>query len=222
MSNKCPKCNEKLSPLYMKQTCPKCDTNLVYYDLDKRLQEDHEKAMREQEAVDRVLNNIKTSAFGGKEQIFRFVMMFSPLLWMCLPIYTQMNRETLEITNISLITLIKSIIATVTNADNGMNLDMWLSDKAYFCTLVLIACIIIFSLAEIISSLFSVGKNALMRNRIFHYVNLIVCFALSCLPIVNGFSHSIGITLVLTTYMSVGGLHKYVDKKLNPKDEKEE
>lgn len=222
MSNKCPKCNEKLSPFYMKQTCPKCDTNLVYYDLENRLQADHEKAMKEQEAVDRVLNNIKASAFGGKEQIFRFIMMFSPLLWMCMPMYTQLNRETLESTNISLITLIKSIIATVTKADNGMNLDMWLSDKAYFFTLVLIACIIIFSLAEIISSLFSVGKNALKRNRIFHYINLVICFIISCLPIANGFSHSIGITFVLITYMQVGRLHKSVNKKLNPKDEKEE
>ena len=67
MSN-CPKCNEKLSPFYMKQNCPKCNTNLVYYDLDNRLQADHEKAMKEQEAVDRVLNNIKTSAFGLEDE----------------------------------------------------------------------------------------------------------------------------------------------------------
>ncbi len=217
--NKCPKCNEKLSPFYMKQTCPKCETNLVYYDLENRLQADHEKAMKEQEAVDRVLNNIKTSAFGGKEQISRFIFMFSPLLWMCLPIYSYLNRETLESTNISLITLIKSIIATVTKADNSMNLDMWLSDKAYFFTLVVIACIIIFSLAEIISSLFSIGKNALKRNRIFHYINLIVFFILSCLPIANGFSHSIGIIFIFITYINVGGLHKSVDKKLNTKEE---
>ncbi len=214
--NKCPKCNEKLSPFYMKQNCPKCDTNLVYYDLENRLQADHEKAMKEQDAIDRVLNNIKTSAFGGKTQILRFIMMFSPLLWMCLPMYTQLNRETLESTGISLITLIKSIIATVSNADNGaMTFDMWLSDKAYFCTLVLIACIIILSLAEIISSLFSVGKNALKRNRIFHYINYVICFGASCLPIINGFSHSIGLLFVLTSYTSVGRLHKVIDKKLN-------
>ena len=66
MSNKCPKCNEKLSPLYMKQNCPKCNTNLVYYNLDKRLEADHIQAMKEQETVDCVLNNIKTSAFGEK------------------------------------------------------------------------------------------------------------------------------------------------------------
>lgn len=220
MSNKCPKCNAKLSPLYMKQNCPKCNTNLVYYDLENRLKADHEKAIKEQEAVDRVLNNIKTSAFGGKEQIARFVMMFSPLLWMCLPMYSSLNHETLESTNISLITLIKSIIATVSNSDNGaMTFDMWLSNKAYFFTLVVFACIIIFSLAEIISSLFSVGKKALKRNRIFHYINVIVCFVACCLPIINDFSHSIGVTLVLTTYVIIGGLHKTIDKKLNLKEE---
>lgn len=220
MSNKCPKCGEKLSPFYMKQTCPKCDTNLVYYDLDKRLQADHEKAIREQEAVDRVLNNIKTSAFGGKQQIFRFIMMFSPLLWMCLPMYTHFNSETFENTNISLITLIKSIIASVTQADNGaIPFDMWLSDKEYFFTLVLIACIIIFSLAEIISSLFSIGKNALKRNRIFHIINFVVCFAVSCVPIAGAFSHSIGLIFVLTAYASVWRLHKLIDKKLNSKNE---
>lgn len=217
MSN-CPKCNEKLSPFYMKQNCPKCNTNLVYYDLDNRLQADHEKAMKEQEAVDRVLNNIKTSAFGGKEQITRFILMFSPLLWMCLPMYSQLNRETFETTNISLITLIKSIITTVGNADNGaMTFDMWLSDKAYFCILLLIACIIIFSLADIISSLFSIGKNALKRNMIFHIINFVIFFAVSILPIIgeNGIRSSIGVIFTFISYLSVGSCHKIIDKKLN-------
>lgn len=217
MSN-CPKCNEKLSPFYMKQNCPKCNTNLVYYDLDNRLQADHEKAMKEQEVVDRVLNNIKTSAFGGKEQITRFILMFSPLLWMCLPMYSQLNRETFETTNISLITLIKSIIATVGNADNGaMTFDMWLSDKAYFCILLLIGCIIIFSLADIISSLFSIGKNALKRNMIFHIINFVIFFAVSILPIIgeNGIRSSIGVIFTFISYLSVGSCHKIIDKKLN-------
>ena len=217
MSN-CPKCNEKLSPFYMKQNCPKCGTNLVYYDLDNRLQADHEKAIKEQETVDRVLNNIKTSAFGGALQITRFVLMFSPLAWMCLPMYTQLNTETFETTNISLITLIKSIIATVGNADNGaMTFDMWLSDKSYFCILLLIACIIIFSLADIISSLFSIGKKALKRNMIFHIINFVVFFGVSILPIIgeNGISSSIGVIMILITYSSVGSCHKIIDKKLN-------
>ncbi len=217
MSN-CPKCNEKLSPFYLKQNCPKCGTNLVYYDLENRLQADHEKAMKEQDAVERVLNNIKTSAFGGKEQITRFILMFSPLAWMCLPMYSQLNHETFESTNISLITLIKSIIATVSNADNGaMTFDMWLSDKSYFCILLLIACVIVFSLADIISSLFSIGKNALKRNMIFHIINFIIFFGVSILPIIgeNGIRSSIGVVFTFISYLSVGSCHKTIDKKLN-------
>lgn len=217
MSN-CPKCGEKLFPFYMKQNCPKCNTNLVYYDLDKRLQADHEKAMKEQQAVDKVLNNIKTSAFGGPLQITRFVLMFSPLLWMCLPMYSQLNHETFESTNISLITLIKSIIATVSNADNGtMTFDMWLSDKAYFCILLLIACVIVFSLADIISSLFSIGKNALKRNMIFHIINFVIFFGVSILPIIeeNGIRSSIGVIFTFISYLSVGSFHKTIDKELN-------
>ena len=133
MSN-CPKCNEKLSPFYMKQNCPKCGTNLVYYDLDNRLQADHEKAMREQEAVDGVLNNIKTSAFGGKEQITRFVLMFSPLLWMCLTMF-----RTTDFTNISLINVIMGII------NGSMPFDKILSDKSYLFPVLTMICIIIFS-----------------------------------------------------------------------------
>ena len=81
----------------MKQNCPKCNTNLVYYDLDKRLEADHIQAMKEQEAVDKVLNNIKTSAFGGPLQITRFILMFSPLLWMCLPVFRANDGENITL-----------------------------------------------------------------------------------------------------------------------------
>ena len=145
MSN-CPKCNEKLSPFYMKQNCPKCGTNLVYYDLDNRLQADHEKAMKEQEAVDTILNNIKTSAFGGPLQITRFVLMFSPLLWMCLPMFKADDGG-----YITLISVIMGII-------NG---GFPFSNPSYLFPFITMVCIILFSLMVIISSLFSVGKTPL-------------------------------------------------------------
>lgn len=47
MNNICPKCGEKLSPFYFKQSCPKCGVNLMYYKLDERLEEDVENAERE-------------------------------------------------------------------------------------------------------------------------------------------------------------------------------
>ena len=201
MSNRCPKCNEKLSPLYMKQTCPKCNTNLVYYDLDKRLEADHIQAMKEQEAVERVLNNIKTSAFGGPLQIIRFITMFSPLLWMCLPVFRTGDGE-----DITLISVIMGII-------NG-TLDF--SNPSYLFPIITMGCIIIFSLMVIISSLFSVGKKALSRNIIFSIINSLVLTVLSIVSYkFGGVSLAIGFFLVAIVYKVEILIHKPIDKKIN-------
>lgn len=198
MNNRCPKCNEKLSPFYMKQNCPKCGTNLVYYDLEKRLEADHEKAMQEQEAINRVLNNIKISSFGGPLQIIRFVLMFSPLAWMCLGVVKADNGS-----NISLISVIMGII-NGTFAFEGANL----------IGLITMACIIVFSLAEIISSLFSVGKKAGKRNIIFSLVNTLVL--IGCLIWSVSEAHlGIGAILTLITYGVTILFHRLVNLKLN-------
>lgn len=199
MSN-CPKCNEKLSPFYMKQICPKCETNLVYYDLENRLQADHEKAMKEQEAVDRVLNNIKTSAFGGPLQIIRFVLMFSPLAWMCLP--------TFKTTDGAIITLISVIMGII----NG-SYDF--SNPTYLFPFITMVCIIVFSLFEIIASLFSVGNKAFRKIQLLGIINrlvFVICIVLSC---INGASLSSGCHIVVLSYMVTTLLHKSIDKKLN-------
>ena len=200
MSNKCPKCGEKLSPLYMKQTCPKCNTNLVYYDLDNRLKADHEQAMREQEAVDKMLNNIKTSAFGGALQITRFVLMFSPLLWMCLPTFKTDSGE-----NITLISVIMGII-------NG-NYDF--NNSSYLFPFITMVCIILFSLMVIISSLFSVGEKSIKRIQIFQKINYLALSVCSILCMVNGAYISFGVLLTLLTYVGTDILHGKIDKKIN-------
>ena len=199
MSN-CPKCNEKLSPFYMKQNCPKCNTNLVYYDLDNRLKSDHEQAIKEQEAVDRFLNNINTSAFGGALQITRFVLMFSPLVWMCLPMFKANTGE-----NITLISVIMGII-------NG-SLDF--SNPSYLFPFITMVCIILFSLMVIISSLFSMGNKALNRNVSFSSVNMVILLVVATMSIKNGATLGIGLFIVVATYILEFVLHKLVDKKVN-------
>lgn len=199
MSN-CPKCNEKLSPFYMKQNCPKCNTNLVYYDLENRLKADHEKAIKEQEAVDRVLNNIKISAFGGPLQIIRFVLMFSPLLWMCLPMFKADDG-----TSITLISVIMGVI-------NG-GFDF--SNPSYLFPFITMVCIIVFSLAVIISSLFSLGEKAFLRNGILSVINDIVFLICVFISIANGANLKIGFVFVVIAYNCVLVLHKLIDKKIN-------
>ena len=199
MSN-CPKCNEKLSPFYMKQNCPKCGTNLVYYDLDNRLKADHEKAMKEQEAVDRVLNNIKTSAFGGPLQITRFVLMFSPLLWMCLPMFKANDGG-----SVTLISVILGII-------NG-NYDF--SNPSYLFPFITMVCIILFSLFEIIASLFSIGKKAFRRIVVFCIINRLVFLACFVLSVTNGAFALAGFWCVLIVYNITPILHRKINDKLN-------
>lgn len=45
--NVCPKCGARFSPFYMKQECPECHINLMYYQMDERLQADAENAEKE-------------------------------------------------------------------------------------------------------------------------------------------------------------------------------
>lgn len=47
MDNKCPKCSAHLSIFYLKPECPKCGCNLMYYNMENRLDEDAEKAEAE-------------------------------------------------------------------------------------------------------------------------------------------------------------------------------
>ncbi len=55
MDNKCPKCGKKLSLFYIKQDCPECGCDLLYYDMEKKLEKDADKAEKEFEALDRFL-----------------------------------------------------------------------------------------------------------------------------------------------------------------------
>ncbi|MGN0443292.1 MAG: hypothetical protein ACI4F5_01590 [Acutalibacteraceae bacterium] len=58
MDNKCPKCGEKLSIFYLKETCPHCGANIMYYNMDKRLEEDAAKAEAEYEKLSQFLDKI--------------------------------------------------------------------------------------------------------------------------------------------------------------------
>lgn len=58
MDNRCPKCNRKLSFWYIKQNCPDCGCDLLYYDMDRRLEEDAKKAEAEFETLNKILGKI--------------------------------------------------------------------------------------------------------------------------------------------------------------------
>ncbi len=152
MNNTCPKCGAKISPFYMKENCPHCNVNLLYYNLDKRLMEDEANAKKEVDADNHFVDMIKRGTVASPTLIIRLVLFFTPLASMCLPMYD----------GISLISLIIGLI-------KGS-----LTINEILMPLVSMALVIVLSLAVIISSLFSATKNGFVRNIIFSVMNLAV------------------------------------------------
>lgn len=204
MNNRCPKCNEKLSPLYLKQNCPHCNTNLVYYDLDKRLEEDRLKALKEQELADRLIENLKLSTVGTKISLVRFILFFSPLVWMLLPMFKAKDGV-----GISLLSVITGII------NGSMSFDKIFADLSYLFPVITMVCVIIFSLVVIISSCFSKGKKAYLRNVIFSGINLAVLLVCVAASKITGAAIGIGTLIVLAVYIIEFILHGQVNKKIN-------
>ena len=67
---KCPKCGGKLGIFDLKPNCPHCGCSIMYYDMDKRLEEDSVKAEAEWQKLDEILDKI-TPAFIKKKRAAR-------------------------------------------------------------------------------------------------------------------------------------------------------
>lgn len=211
LENKCPKCGEKLSLFYLKQECPKCKTNLLYYDLENRLEEDRIKAEKEANAVNRFLNNLKLSSVGGIWQIIRLVLFFTPLLWMLLPVFT------LKQGNSSFTFTLQGLIIGFVKGE--LQFDAVLNDKLYLLPLLTMVFIIVFSLAVIISSLFSCGKKSLVRNIIFSVINLAVLSVMTYLCVSAGLKIGTGLYIIFAEYIVTFTMHYICNSKIKSRIE---
>lgn len=188
-NNLCPKCGGKLSPFYIKETCPHCNVNLLYYNFEDRLRADALQAQKEVGAVNKFVNIIKSSTIASPVLIVRLVLFFTPLGAMCLPMYK----------DISLIRLIMGIINS--SIDIG----------SVIMPLISMALVIVLSLAVIISSLFSSTKTGFIRNMIFSFVNTAVFIVLG---LIIG-SMGAGWYLTLVIYIFEFVLHIICNKTIN-------
>lgn len=211
LNNKCPSCGEKLSLFYLKQECPKCKTNLLYYDLENRLEQDRIQAEKEEKAVKAFLYRLKLSSIGGLWQTVRLVLLFTPLLWMLLPVFT-LNQSNSSFT----FTLQGLIIGFV---KGELQFNAVLSDRLYLLPLLTMVFIIIFSLAVIISSLFSCGKKSLVRNIIFSVVNLAVLSVMTYLCMSAGLKIGTGLYIIFAEYIITFAMHCICNSKIKSRIE---
>ena len=172
-NNICPKCGKKISTFYMKENCPHCNVNLLYYNLEENLKADALQAQKEVDAINRFLNILKTSSIASPVMIFRLVLFFTPLAAMCLPMYG----------DISLISLIMGLVKSTVEINDVM------------MPLVSMALVVVLSLAVIISSLFSSTKTGLLRNMIFSFINTAVFVVLGI--IIGGMGAGWYVTLAI-------------------------
>lgn len=196
MSNKCPKCGAKLSPFYLKPTCPKCQTNIMQYGFEERIENDRIKAEKEWEQFDNFLLGIKKSSIGSLVAIIRLVSFFLPIAALLIPVY-KVNTS-----SVNLISIIKNIISDSSSV---------FSNTAMLLCFISFASVILLSLLCAIISLFSYTKNGFKRNVIFSALQIIVFVALSVAALINGASIHIGFIAVillqiLTVFLHV--LHK--------------
>lgn len=197
MSN-CPKCKAKIKPTYLKQNCPHCGVNMLYYKLDEQLEADAKKASDEVEAVNRFVTMLKNSTIGSPWLIIRLILFFTPLASMCLPMFWAGHK------NVSLITFVMSII------NHGFDMSAW--GKDYLLAVATMVMIIVLSLVEIICSLFTDGKNGTRRNIIAFCINFAVLVILSALTIISGGVAKAGLFVTLFIYLAKLILHLVIGK----------
>ncbi len=202
IETRCPKCNQKLSVFYLKQECPNCGINMLYYNFDERLQQDAEKARKETEAFGLFGSKIKKSSIGSALTIIRLVLFFTPLGSMCLPMFTIGDKT------VSLIALIQSIIS------GGFDIGALTADVPYFLGVVSMALVILLSLAEIIVSLFSAFNKGLLRNIIASAINLAALLGVSIAVMAMGGKPGVGFFLTIGIYIVCDCLHFAVNKKI--------
>lgn len=187
--NVCPKCKKKLSPFYMKENCPYCNVNLLYYNMDENLKADAAQAQKEADSVNHFLGILKSSSIASPVLIVRLVLFFIPLATMCLPMYS----------GISLVTLIMGIVNSSIEIGNVI------------MPIISMALVVVLSLAVIISSLFSSTKTGLLRNMIFSGVNTAVFVVLGI--IIGGMG--IGWYVTLAIYILEIIMHIICNRVIN-------
>lgn len=85
---RCPQCGYKLQLIDVKAECPVCKVNIPNYKWEERLDEDAVNAASGFASFSRKTTAIKSSLFGTKQRIARFVLTFAPLLFFLFPMVT--------------------------------------------------------------------------------------------------------------------------------------
>lgn len=157
----CPKCGYQLKITQLKPDCPNCGTNLMYYQMDQRLEADHSLAEKEVAAVKRIIQGIKSASVGSVLPIIRLVAYLLSIAALLLPVFQTKRTSSQFLSTSSLLDLI--IAMTEKGAD--MMAVLFGSQTAVLVTVFFFGSVL-FLLISLILSLFSFTKHGTGRNMI--------------------------------------------------------
>lgn len=202
---KCPKCGRKLTLLDWRPNCPGCGVNIVYYNLDERLQDEADIAEAEHAKLQKRIDRLKAAFIGSKLTIARIILSVLPIATLLLPL-ANVNFSAAVIhggtvnTDISLISLI-NIISSL-NFDHLFTMinSSILGDAftGYLIALGGLALSLVFVLVSLIALMAACGPKGNIRNLILNSITIV--FAVTSIFGFNMFSK--GITTVFPDFFT--------------------
>lgn len=231
MASACPKCGKTLKLTDIKPNCPHCDTNLLYYKIEERLEVDALNAEREHAHTQKKLDRAKAAMTGGPFAIVRDVLLVLTVCAFLLPL-----------AKLQLIGPFFGDAGTISKSFGAIELvtELMEFDFGFFgligsdivgtpvlmfaLSIVFIALAAVAALLQLIFSFLSCSPKGFKRNVIFASIG-IVCsvvatitfsiFASSIKKVIPDVSGSIGfgIYIVIAMFLLVLGLNIYIEKK---------
>lgn len=178
---KCPKCGRKLTLLDWRPNCPGCGVNIVYYNLDERLQDEADVAEAEHARLQKRIDRLKASFIGSKLTIARIFLSILPIATLLLPL-ANVNFSAAVIhggtvnTDISLI----SLINVVSNLNFDHLFTMIGSELlgnaflGYLIALGALALSLVFVLVSLFALMAACGPKGNIRNIILNSVTILL------------------------------------------------
>ncbi len=228
----CPKCGKKLKLTDIKPNCPHCDTNLLYYKIEERLEVDALNAEREHAHTQKKLDRAKAAMVGGPFAIARIVLLVLTICAFLLPLAKlsaigPFFSETGEISkNFGAIELVTELMEFDFGALGLIGSSIVGKTTLMFAlSIVTVALAAVSALLQLIFSFLSCSPKGFVRNVIFSVLGIVFSiaslvtfkmFIASMETVLPGFmsgSIGVGIFVVIAMFVLVLALNIFIKVK---------
>ncbi len=175
MASFCPKCKKKLTLKDLKPTCPACDTNLLYYRIEERLEVDALNAEIEHAHTQKRMDRAKAAMIGSPWAIVRDVLLVLVIATFLLPLAQlsatgpYFERET----TYTAINLVTTLMEFDFGALGLLGSPIVGNATIFFAgSIVCVALALVMALFQLIFSFLSCSKRGFGRNVTFSVLGI--------------------------------------------------